>query len=175
MKVAIILIALVGSVVGIGQSQTFPNTQMLTANGKEVAVYLGFDEPRKRLTVKLHKKTPFTSVPGNTVADVPYSAIEKLFYGQAMRHRAKGGAGAMGVGCIDNPALLITCPASIGVGAMAMLTKGKEHWFYVEYRQEASTKNLTPRLSKSEYKQVLKTAKEQTGKDVQALTLPAQR
>jgi phage terminase large subunit-like protein len=50
-----------------------------------------------------------------------------------------------------------------------MLTKGKSHWFYVDYKQDGVTKELSLKLEKREYEQVLKTARQQTGKDVEIL------
>jgi len=84
-------------------------------------------------------------------------------------HRTMGGGGAPGIGCVGNPAGLLTCPASFGVAAVLMLTKAKNHWFYVVYKQDGGTKELALRLDKREYEQVLKTAREQTGKDVEML------
>jgi hypothetical protein len=55
------------------------------------------------------------------------------------------------------------------VGAALLLTKGKKHWFYVDYKQDGGPKKLALHLDKSEYQEVLKTAHEQTGKDVEIL------
>jgi hypothetical protein len=160
MKIAVSLVAVIASVADIGHAQTFHKTKMLNDKGKEVSVDLCFDEQSKLLTVKPHK---------SAVTDVPYGAIEKLSYEQTAHHRVRDGAGAMSVGCIDNPGLLLTCPASFGVGAVLMLTKGKSHWFYVDYKQDGVTKELSLKLEKREYEQVLKTARQQTGKDVEIL------
>ena len=56
--------------------------------------------------------------------------------------------------------------ASLGAGAIVMLTKSKSHWFTIEYHEENAPKTLVLRLDKSEYKQVLKVATTSTGKDV---------
>jgi len=160
LRMAIVVVGVIATVSDIGNAQTFRKTKMLNDKGKEVSVDLCFDEQSKLLKVKPLK---------TNVADVPYGAIEKLSYQQAAHHRVRDGGGTMGVGCIDNPALLLTCPASLGVGAVLMFTKGKNHWFYVDYKQGEASKELTLKLEKSEYEQVLKTAREQTGKDVEIL------
>ncbi|SRR6266404_9041466 len=71
--------------------------------------------------------------------------------------------------CVDTPVVFLTCPVSLGVGAALMLTKGKNHWLYVNYKQDGVPKKLALKLDKSEYEQVLKTAHDQTGKDVEIL------
>lgn len=163
MKMAFVLVAAVA--VDIGHAQTFHKTKML--NGKrKVSVDLCFDEQSKLLTVKSQK---------SIVADVPYGVIDKLSYEQAAHHRMSDGAGAAGIGCVDTPAVFLTCPASFGVGAALMLTKGKNHWFYVNYKQDGVPQKLTLKLDKSEYEQVLKTAKNQTGKNVEMLARPGRR
>src|SRR5579864_4026729 len=160
MKVAVVLVAVIALVADTGHAQTFHKTKMLNGKGREIPVDLCFDQQSKLLTVKPHK---------STIADVPYGAIDRLSYEQAAHHRTMGGGGAPGIGCVGNPAGLLTCPASFGVAAVLMLTKAKNHWFYVVYKQDGGTKELALRLDKREYEQVLKTAREQTGKDVEML------
>lgn len=100
---------------------------------------------------------------------MPYGDIDKLSYEQAAHRRLKDPLGPSVIACADTPVVYLTCPASLGVGAALRLTKGKKHWFYVDYKQGGAPKKLALRLDKSEYEQVLKTAKEQTGKDVEML------
>jgi len=160
MKMAVVLVAVIVLVADIGYAQTFHKTKILNGKGKEVLVDLCFDQQSKLLTVKPEK---------STIADVPYGDIEKLSYEQAAHPRMWDGAGLANIGCIGNPAVFLTCPASFGVGAVLRLTKGKNHWFYLDYKQGGAPQKLTLKLDKSEYKQVLKTAQEQTGKDVEIL------
>jgi hypothetical protein len=49
---------------------------------------------------------------------------------------------------------------------VVMLTKSKSHFLTVEYHEGTASKELVLRLDKSEYRDILATAKEQTGKDV---------
>jgi len=54
---------------------------------------------------------------------------------------------------------------------MLLLTKSKNHWFYVDYQDaDGKAKDLTLKLDKSEYERVLKTAKEMSGKEVEITT-----
>jgi vacuolar-type H+-ATPase subunit C/Vma6 len=92
-----------------------------------------------------------------------------LSYEQAAHRRLSDAGGAAGIGCVDTPAVYLTCPASFGVAAVLTFTKGKNHWFYVDYKQDGTPKELALKLDKTEYEQVLRTAHEQTGKDVEIL------
>lgn len=61
--------------------------------------------------------------------------------------------------------------ASLGAGAIVMLTKSKNHWFYVDYKDaDGKPQDLTLKLDKNEYEMVLKTAKEMSGKEVEITT-----
>ena len=140
--IAMLLIA----ATGIVQAQTFSKTKMIDAKGKEVPVSLEFNQAE--LAVKT-LKTP--------IAAVPYASISKLSYEMASRHRVKEGA--------------IVMIASLGVGAVVMMTKSKNHWLYVDYQDaDGKPKDLTLKLDKSEYERVLKTAKELSGKEVEITT-----
>jgi hypothetical protein len=114
MKTAIVLVAVIASMADIGNAQTFHKTKMLNGNGKEVSVDLRFDEQSKLLTVKPQK---------STVADVPYGDIDKLSYEQAAHRRLKDPLGPSVIACADTPVVYFTCPASLGVGAVLMLTR----------------------------------------------------
>lgn len=96
---------------GVGQAQTFRKTKMVDGKGREVPVELDFDKQMRLLTVKA--LTAF-------VVEVSYSSIEKLSYEQASRHLVKEGA--------------ILMIASLGAGGIVMLTKSKNRWLYVDYK-----------------------------------------
>ena len=83
---------------------------------------------------------------------IPYDKIDKLSYEYSKKHRITQGA--------------IVMVASLGAGAVVMLTKSKSHWLYVDYRQESGAATLVLRMDKKNYKTILNTAKEQTGKQV---------
>src|SRR5690348_4030374 len=131
-KMAVILVVAMASVADIGDAQTFHKTKMLKGKHREIPVDLCFDQQSKLLTVKPHK---------GTTAEVPYGAIDKLSYEQAAHRRIMDG-GAANIACVDTPAVFLTCPASFGVAAVLMFTKGKNHWFYVDYKQDGAPKEL---------------------------------
>lgn len=141
--VAVLIAILLIAAPGVVQAQTFSKTKMIDAKGKEVSVSLEFD--KEGLSVKT-LKTP--------IASVPYASIDKLSYEMSSRRRVKEGA--------------VVMIASLGVGAIVMMTKSKNHWLYVDYKDAAgNSHDLTLKLDKSEYEKVLKTAKEMSGKDVE--------
>lgn len=56
--------------------------------------------------------------------------------------------------------------ASLGAGAVVMLTKSKSHWLYADYKEQNVQKTLVLRMDKKEYKDILETVKSETGKEV---------
>jgi hypothetical protein len=146
-----LLIAMVFGLAHSAWTETFPKTKIFDHKGKEVAVELGFDRDKQILSVK---------AAGKTIEEAPYTSIEKLSYERAARHRIKEGA-----------PLAILGLGGVAVGSVVMLTKSKNHWFYVDYKPpDGTVKTLTLKLHKGEYEQALKTATEQTGKQVEMLT-----
>ena len=135
------------ALLSLANAQTFHKTKMIDPKGKEVPVEVEFDTTKQSLGVKTL---------GQPLVDVPYSTIEKLSYERASRRRVKEGA--------------LVMIGSLGVGGIVMLTKSKNHWFYVDYKQpDGTAKTLTLKLDKNEYERVLKIATEQTGKEVETL------
>jgi len=137
--------------IGVGQAQSFRKTRMVDGRGRELPVELIFDKERQILTVKGLSAS---------IAEVPYASIGTLSYEQASRRRVKEGA--------------IVMLASFGAGGVVMLTKSKNHWLYIDYKDaNDKTNNVTLKLDKSEYRLILNAAEEQTGKQVE--TLAAQK
>ena len=142
-KFLAVLLAL--SLSGLAQAAdiSFPKTKLADAKGQQTRANLIFQEGEKALLVRTGDMT---------VAEVPYSNIDKLSYDYSKKHRITSGA--------------IVMVASIGAGAIVMLTKSKSHWFTVDYHEGAVPKSLVFRLHKDDYKRVLETAKTQTGKEI---------
>ena len=59
--------------------------------------------------------------------------------------------------------------ASLGAGAIVMLTKSKSHWLYIDFHEQNAAKSFVLRLDKNEYKNILDAVKSHTGKDVEML------
>ena len=123
----------------------YRKTKLADVKGKQANVDLIFSDVKKSLIV---------DVAGNhTLEAIPYAKIDKLSYEFSKQHRIKQGA--------------IVMIASLGAGAVVMLTKSKSHWLTIEYRSENTPKTLVLRMDKSEYKKIIATAKTATGKDVE--------
>jgi len=130
---------------------TFPKVRMLVPEGKkgrlvERQVDLVFAEGGG---VRVLRKT-------EVLKSVPAAHIDKISYDFAKRHRVAEGA--------------IVMVASLGVGAVTMLTKTTSHWLAVEYHEENETKLLLLRLDKSDYRAVISAAEARTGKKVEMPT-----
>ncbi len=146
-----LIVPLLFAIVSLSHGEVFHKTKVIDAKGKEVPVDIDFDKGRQSLMVK-----PTDKKAAENLTDVPYGSIEKLSYELSSRHRVKEGA--------------VVMIASLGAGAVVMLTKSKNHWFYVDYKeQDGTVKSLTLKLDKGEYEKVLKAAREQTGKEVEKL------
>ncbi len=59
--------------------------------------------------------------------------------------------------------------ASLGAGAIVMLTKSKSHWLYIDFHEQNAPKTLVLRMDKKEYKNIFEAVKAHTGKEVQFL------
>jgi len=129
-----------------GPNIAFPGTKFVDAKGHETEANLIFDSNQKSLVVLVAAKA---------FAEIPYSSIDKVSYEYSKHHRLEQGA--------------IVMVASLGAGAVVMLTKSKSHWLYVDYHEGVVAKTLVLRMDKKEYKQILQTAKAETGKEVEVM------
>jgi hypothetical protein len=59
--------------------------------------------------------------------------------------------------------------ASLGAGAIVMLTKSKSHWLYIDYHEQNVPKTVVLRMDKHEYKNIIAAVTADTGKEVQFL------
>jgi len=57
--------------------------------------------------------------------------------------------------------------ASLGAGAIVMLTKSKSHWLYIDFHEQNTAKSMVLRMDKNEYKKIFDAIKTHTGKDVE--------
>jgi hypothetical protein len=86
---------------------------------------------------------------------VPYDQLDKFSYEYTKKHRVTQGA--------------IVMVASIGAGAIVMLTKSKSHWLYVDFHEQSVPKTVALRMDKKEYKNIFEAVKTHTGKEVEFL------
>ena len=57
--------------------------------------------------------------------------------------------------------------ASLGAGAIVMMTKSKSHWLYIDYHEQDVPKSVVLRMDKNEYKKIFDAVKAHTGKEVE--------
>lgn len=122
----------------------FRRTKLADAKGKEADAELIFRVDARLMQLRVSNRT---------VAEIPYGDVDKLSYDYTKHHRVKEGA--------------IVMIASIGTGAIVMLTKSKSHYLEIDYHEGAAPSALVLRLDKKEYKGVLRTARDQTGKQIE--------
>jgi hypothetical protein len=84
---------------------------------------------------------------------IPYSQLDKFSYEYTKKHRITQGA--------------VVMVASLGAGAIVMLTKSKSHWLYIDFHEQNTAKSIVLRMDKNEYKKIFDAVKTHTGKDVE--------
>jgi hypothetical protein len=132
--------------VALADDVAFRNVKVADAKGKQADASLIFDESNKAMVVR---------VADRDFVNIPYDKIDKLSYEYSKKHRITQGA--------------IVMVASLGAGAVVMLTKSKSHWLNVDFHQESGPSSLVLRMDKKNYKTILNTATAQTGKQVEFL------
>ena len=124
---------------------TFQGVKVADAKGKQTDAQLVFSDIQKKVII---------NVAGREFLTVPYESIDKVSYEYTKKHRVTQGA--------------IVMVASLGAGAIVMLTKSKSHWLYIDFHEQGSPKSVVLRMDKNEYKQIMAAVPEHTGKTVEA-------
>lgn len=128
---------------------TFSKIRMMVPEGKharERQVDLVFSENRNLLVRR----------GSSELTIVPFDSIDKIDYEYAKRHRVSEGA--------------LVMVASLGVGAVVMLTKSTSHWLSVDFHEGGQRKQLVLRLDKGDYRSVIAAAQQKTQKKVNVLS-----
>lgn len=86
---------------------------------------------------------------------LPYGQLDKFSYEYTKKHRVTAGA--------------ITMVASLGAGAIVMLSKSKSHWLYIDYHEQNIPKSVVLRMDKNDYKKIFEAVKTHTDKDVEMI------
>lgn len=86
---------------------------------------------------------------------VPYDKVDKFSYEYTKKHRVTQGA--------------VVMVASLGAGAIVMLTKSKSHWLYIDFHEQDAAKSIVLRMDKNQYKSIMEACKTHTGKAVEDL------
>jgi hypothetical protein len=86
---------------------------------------------------------------------IPYDQLDKFSYEYTKEHRITQGA--------------VVMIASVGAGAIVMLTKSKSHWLYIDFHEQNVPKTVVLRMDKKEYKDIFDAVKTHTRKEVEFL------
>lgn len=140
-----LLAALFLSNVGFAEETAF-NVKLPDAKGTQAEARLIFSDDNKNVAVR---------VADREIVVVPYDQLDKFSYEYTKKHRITQGA--------------IVMVASLGAGAIVMLTKSKSHWLYMDYHEQSVAKSVVLRMDKNDYKKIFEAVKTHTGKDVELL------
>jgi hypothetical protein len=144
--VSVLLIVLVAINLGIAEETAFSGVKLADAKGKQADARLIFSDSNKNLVVRVADRDFVT---------VPYDQLDKFSYEYTKKHRVTQGA--------------IVMVASLGAGAIVMLTKSKSHWLYIDFHEQGAPKSMVLRIDKKEYKNIFEAVKTHTGKEVEFL------
>ena len=138
------VILLVAVPVSLGEETAFNGCKLADVKGKQADARLIFSDEAKSVLVRSMDRD---------VVSIPYDNIDKVSYDYAKKHRITQGA--------------IVMVASLGAGAIVMLTKSKSHWLYIDFHEQNTPKSVVLRMDKSGYKKIFEAVKTHTGKEVQ--------
>src|SRR5215813_7442148 len=143
---AVLLLALTLSNLGFAEETAFNGVKLADAKGKQADARLIFSDNNKNVVVRLADRNFVT---------IPYDQLDRFSYEYTKKHRITQGA--------------VVMVASLGAGAIVMLTKSKSHWLYIDFREQNAPKSLVLRMDKRECKTILEAVKTHTGKEVEFL------
>jgi hypothetical protein len=123
---------------------TFHGVKLADAKGKQTDAALIFSDTNQTVLVRVADRDFLT---------IPYDHLDKFSYEYTKKHRVTQGA--------------VVMVASLGAGAIVMLTKSKSHWLYVDFREQSAARSVVLRMDKSQYKAILEAVKTHTGKEVE--------
>jgi len=143
--VSLLLMALLTSHVS-AEETAFNGVKLADAKGKQADARLIFSDTNKDLIVR---------VADHDFVTVPYDQLDKFSYEYTKKHRITQGA--------------VVMVASLGAGAIVMLTKSKSHWLYIDFHEQNVPKSIVLRMDKHEYQKIFEAVKAHTGKEVEFL------
>jgi hypothetical protein len=144
--IALLLTALVLGNLSIAEETAFNRVKLADAKGKQTDARLIFSDNNKNVVIRLANRDFVT---------IPYEQLDKFSYEYTKKHRITQGA--------------VIMVASLGAGAIVMLTKSKSHWLYIDFHEQSVPKSLVLRMDKNEYENIFEAVKTHTGKEVEFL------
>ena len=129
----------------LAEETTF-KVKLADAKGKQADANMTLSDNNKNIVVRVADRDAVT---------IPYDQLDKFSYEYTKKHRITQGA--------------IVMVASLGAGAIVMLTKSKSHWLYIDFHEQSAPKSVVLRMDKNDYKNICASVKTHTGKEVQGL------
>jgi hypothetical protein len=142
--IAVLLTALVLGNLSMAEETAFNGVKLADAKGKQADARLIFSDTNKNVVIRVADRDFVT---------IPYEQVDKFSYEYTKKHRITQGA--------------VVMVASLGAGAIVMLTKSKSHWLYIDFHEQVVPKSLVLRMDKKEYKRIFEAVKTHTGKEVE--------
>ena len=142
----VLLIALVVANLSLAEETAFNGVKLADAKGKQADARLIFSDNNKNVVVRLADRDFVT---------IPYDQLDRFSYDYTKKHRITQGA--------------VVMVASLGAGAIVMLTKSKSHWLYIDFHEQNVPKSVVLRMDKNEYQKIFDAVKTHTGKEVEFL------
>ena len=130
----------------VAEETDFRGVKVADARGKQADASLIFSDTSKTVIVR---------VADRDFVIIPYDQFDKASYEYTKKHRITAGA--------------LVMVASLGAGAVVMLTSSKSHWLYMDYHEQNVPKVVVLRMDKKEYKDIMAAFTAHTGKEVQYL------
>jgi hypothetical protein len=144
--ISVCLVILTMLSLGVASETDFRGVKLADAKGKQADANLIFSDNSKKVIVRVADRDFVT---------IPYDQLDKISYEYTKKHRITAGA--------------LVMIASLGAGAVVMLTSSKSHWLYMDYHEQNVPKVVVLRMDKKEYKDIIAAFTANTGKEVQYL------
>jgi len=143
---ALLALVMLSSGLSVADETTFDRVKLADARGKQAAARLTFSDTNKNLVIR---------VADHDLVQIPYGQLDNFSYEYTKKHRITQGA--------------IVMVASLGAGAIVMMTKSKSHWLYIDFHEQNAAKSVVLRMDKKQYQQILAAIETHTGKKVEFL------
>ncbi len=144
--ISVLLMTFMVTSLCLAEEQAFRGVKLADAKGKQADASLIFSDNNKNVVIRVADRDFVT---------IPNDQIDKFSYEYTKKHRVTQGA--------------IVMVASLGAGAIVMLTKSKSHWLYIDFHEQNVPKSVVLRMDKKEYAKIFEAVKTHTGKEVQFL------
>src|SRR5205807_6648345 len=143
-KIAVVFLLFATLNLSLAEETAFRGVKLADAKGKQSDASLIFSDNNKDVVVRVADRDFVT---------IPYDQLDKFSYEYTKKHRVTQGA--------------IVMVASLGAGAIVMLTKSKSHWLYIDFHEQNAPKSVVLRMDKNSYKSICDAVKTYTGKEVE--------